>query len=269
MFILLSEADCRPYICLKLSLNIQLTLWLRSLFCKHIIEPWNCCNTAAKWGIKTFLMPVTWLFLSTLTSVFLHSWANILSNLSESSQWKKNALHVFLSGEPFCMWKGEVGDWREDSVVETICCSWQGPRFSSHTHHSQLLVTAVPGNLTPSFGLHGHLHVHSAHVCARAHAHIHKRIHKEVFLKEKLSNWSLNFYFICINVWAACVSLHHVCAYCHRKSEEGVGSLATKDNYEPLCEWWELNLAPLEEQLVFSNTEPSLQPPISLLKNQK
>jgi hypothetical protein len=33
------------------------------------------------------------------------------------------------------------------------------------------------------------------------------------------------------------------------------------DGCEPPCGCWELNSGPLEEQTVFSTTEPSLQPP--------
>lgn len=209
MFILLSEADCRPYICLKLSLNIQLTLWLKGLFCKHIIEPWTVVTRQQSGVLKHSYASNMIVFKYTNIHVFiqLSKCTFVLSNLSESSQWEKKCPFMFSCEENlFLCEKGKLGDWREDLVVKTICCSWKGPRFSSHIHHSQLLVTAVLGNLTPSFGLHGHLHVHSAR------AHIHKRIHKEVFLKEKLSNWSLNFYSICINVWAACVLVHHVCA---------------------------------------------------------
>jgi hypothetical protein len=47
------------------------------------------------------------------------------------------------------------------------------------------------------------------------------------------------------------------------KPEEGIGAIT--DGCEPPYGCWELNSGPLEEQLVLLTTEPSLQPPSSLV----
>lgn len=48
-----------------------------------------------------------------------------------------------------------------------------GSPSSTHIHGSQLLVTPVPRNLIPSFGLYVHLHVHGAHLYSgTAHVYI-------------------------------------------------------------------------------------------------
>lgn len=53
-----------------------------------------------------------------------------------------------------------------------------------------------------------------------------------------------------------CVSIHHVCAWCPRRIEEGDRSPGT----EPPCGNWELNLCALEEQPVLFTSERTLQP---------
>jgi len=64
-----------------------------------------------------------------------------------------------------------------------------------------------------------------------------------------------------------CMHVHPVCAWCLRRSEEGIRSPGTgdKEGCEPPCGFWELNLGPLQEQQVLLTTEPSLQPPIFVL----
>lgn len=56
-------------------------------------------------------------------------------------------------------------------------------------------------------------------------------------------------------------SVHRVLAWCLQKPEEGIGSPETEVmvGCELPCAFWELNLAPLEEQSVSLTTEPSLR----------
>ena len=58
----------------------------------------------------------------------------------------------------------------------------------------------------------------------------------------------------------AWLSLHLLYDWCLQSPEEGIGSpgAGVTDGCEPLCECWELNLGPLEQQLVFLATEQSL-----------
>lgn len=67
-------------------------------------------------------------------------------------------------------------------------------------------------------------------------------------------------YFMCINVLPSCVYVQHVCAWCPRRSEEGVGypRPGLMDNCEPPCRCWKLNPDPLQEQPVLLITGPSL-----------
>ena len=62
--------------------------------------------------------------------------------------------------------------------------------------------------------------------------------------------------------------LNTVCLHCLWKPEEDITFPETEitDACEPLCGCQELNPGPLEEQLVFLTTEPSLQPPHVLLQ---
>jgi hypothetical protein len=59
----------------------------------------------------------------------------------------------------------------------------------------------------------------------------------------------------------ACMSVHHMNAWCPKRSEEGDGSPRTriKDGYKALRGCCELNLGLLEEKLVLLTTEPLLQ----------
>lgn len=51
--------------------------------------------------------------------------------------------------------------------------------------------------------------------------------------------------------------VHQVHAWCPSKAKEVVGSSGTgvTGAYEPPCEYWELNLVPLQEQPLFSSPE--------------
>lgn len=143
-------------------------VWRRSLSCKYIIEPWNCCNTAPNWGMKTFLMRVTWLFLSTLKSMFLYSWENIPLDwaIVRNHHCGKTCPFMFSCRENLLVcWKDKLRGWREGSMVKTITTLEKDPRSASsiHIRSSQLLVTPVPRNLTPSFVLYVHLRVHGTY----------------------------------------------------------------------------------------------------------
>jgi hypothetical protein len=60
---------------------------------------------------------------------------------------------------------------------------------------------------------------------------------------------SFYFYLMCISILPASLSVHHMCAWCPGRSEEGIGFPRTgvTDSHELLCGSWELSLAPLEE----------------------
>ena len=69
-------------------------------------------------------------------------------------------------------------------------------------------------------------------------------------------------YFILVSVLRACGHVYHVCAWCLRRSEDGIRSPGTgvKSGCESPCGCWVLKLGPLQEQHVLLSTEPSLQP---------
>lgn len=71
-----------------------------------------------------------------------------------------------------------------------------------------------------------------------------------------------------MSVLSACLYVYHMFAWCERRSEEGItcpGNGVT-DGCEMNCWCWELNLDPLQEQLVLLTTKQSLQPPGSFFK---
>ena len=69
-------------------------------------------------------------------------------------------------------------------------------------------------------------------------------------------------------VLPTCMSMYYVCAWYLWRPEEDVGSPETgiTNGFESPCECWELNLGPLQEQMLLM-AEPSLQPlpPIYIL----
>jgi hypothetical protein len=71
------------------------------------------------------------------------------------------------------------------------------------------------------------------------------------------------YFFIPVNVLLAFVSVYHVCSWLPQRPTGGVSFHGT--GVSESCELsrgsWELNLSPLEEQLVISTTEPPLQLP--------
>lgn len=58
-----------------------------------------------------------------------------------------------------------------------------------------------------------------------------------------------------------CMSVYRVCSAL-RRPKEGLRPPETgvTDDYEPPCGYWELSLAPLEDQIVFLTTLPPNQP---------
>ena len=62
----------------------------------------------------------------------------------------------------------------------------------------------------------------------------------------------LNYLFTCMGVLLACMSVHHMCAWCVCKLEEGVRVPVSRitDDWGLPGRWWELNPDPLEEQPV-------------------
>lgn len=71
-----------------------------------------------------------------------------------------------------------------------------------------------------------------------------------------------------MSVLSACLYVYHMFALCERRSEEGItfpGNGVT-GGCEMNCWCWELNLDPLQEQLVLLTTKQSLQPPGSFFK---
>jgi hypothetical protein len=65
---------------------------------------------------------------------------------------------------------------------------------------------------------------------------------------------------LCMFVLPACMSVHHMCAWCLRKPEDSdpLEKVFTVSG-EPSWRCWELNPGPLEEQPVLLTAEPSLQ----------
>ena len=65
-----------------------------------------------------------------------------------------------------------------------------------------------------------------------------------------------------MSVLSGCMYVHHMCAWCLRRPEEGVGSPGTgaMDGCELPCGCWELNRGPLQEQQGLFTAEPPLQP---------
>jgi hypothetical protein len=56
-------------------------------------------------------------------------------------------------------------------------------------------------------------------------------------------------HFMCMSVLPACVYVYHVCsAHGGQKSVSDLLELWVTDGCEPLCECWELNPGPLQEQ---------------------
>lgn len=57
---------------------------------------------------------------------------------------------------------------------------------------------------------------------------------------------------------SACIYVHHLCAWCPKKPEEGIRCSGTE--VTGMC--WELKLGPLREEQLFSNPEPPLWLPV-------
>lgn len=57
---------------------------------------------------------------------------------------------------------------------------------------------------------------------------------------------------MCASVLHACMSVHHICAWCCQRPEEGVRSRGTgvTNSCELTRGHWQLNLDPLEEQIL-------------------
>lgn len=57
-----------------------------------------------------------------------------------------------------------------------------------------------------------------------------------------------------MDVLPACMCVPHA----HFWSEEGVGSpgIGVRDGYKPLCEYWEVNLGPLQVQVLQTALQP-------------
>lgn len=66
------------------------------------------------------------------------------------------------------------------------------------------------------------------------------------------------FYFMCVSVLPACISVHLVHAKYPQRSEESAGCSVTgvTDNCRPPCRCWELRLGPPREWLVLLTSEP-------------
>ena len=67
---------------------------------------------------------------------------------------------------------------------------------------------------------------------------------------------------MCMSILSVRISMHHMCAWYPQSSGEGTGSpgagILEMDSCEPPCGCWELNPAPLPEQVLL-NAVPSLQ----------
>lgn len=63
------------------------------------------------------------------------------------------------------------------------------------------------------------------------------------------------FTLTCISVLLACMSVHHIHAWCLLRSKEGIGSPGSEitDGCELLCGYWDLNLDSLQEQVLLIN----------------
>jgi hypothetical protein len=72
--------------------------------------------------------------------------------------------------------------------------------------------------------------------------------------------------FVCMNVSPVFMYVHHMCAWCPRKSEDSFRSpgMGVTDGCEPLTGSCKLNAGLLRKQQVLLITEPSLQPYIYL-----
>lgn len=73
-----------------------------------------------------------------------------------------------------------------------------------------------------------------------------------------MANIFLTVLFMCMGICLH-VCLHHLHICCPRRPEERIGSCRTEviDGCGPPSECWEPNTSLLEEQLMFSTTEPS------------
>lgn len=67
------------------------------------------------------------------------------------------------------------------------------------------------------------------------------------------------FYFVCVNVLPAGVYVHHIHAWCVRRSEEGIGHLEL-ELWLTVSSYSEPNLGPLQKQRVLLTAEPPVQP---------
>lgn len=76
------------------------------------------------------------------------------------------------------------------------------------------------------------------------------------------------FYFMCMDVWPACYAcVHHLCAWCMWRPEEGIGAPGTGVTgaaCKPPCGCWELSPGFLQEQQVLLTTKPAPQPPCQI-----
>ena len=61
---------------------------------------------------------------------------------------------------------------------------------------------------------------------------------------------------MCLGVWFACLSVHHMHAWLWRRPEQGarVPEIGVTDGCELLCGLWEQNLGPLKDQPVLLTT---------------
>lgn len=73
-----------------------------------------------------------------------------------------------------------------------------------------------------------------------------------VFLMYNKKNIKYIYIYLYIYEWFACM-----CVWCQKMSEEGCGPL---DGFELSCGCWELDLHPLQEQLVLLTFEPPPEP---------
>jgi hypothetical protein len=71
---------------------------------------------------------------------------------------------------------------------------------------------------------------------------------------------------MCMSILLLCMCVHHIHVWNLQKQEEDIGwpETGVTDSCEPPCEFWELNLSPLEGQSVLlTATKTSLQSPSS------
>jgi hypothetical protein len=87
-----------------------------------------------------------------------------------------------------------------------------------------------------------------------------------VFPESNQLGWITLFICVCVFCLYACLCNKHTCAWCPRRSEEGIVSPGTgvTASCEPLCDYWKSNLDCLQEQPELLTIAPSLQPYISL-----